>query len=253
MLTLDTDVQQVERFLLTFTLAFRSTDCLRVFRQRVQQWCVDPAVLLVRRGSPPAEVQVWRRSTEPLLFPGAPQNAAEIRRRLCWDLLINGDARKRGVIEHWCVGASCCPGGRADLVRKLLGPCGIVGLLQPPPAVFPRKSWAGQAEVVTHCLLLELCGGAISRNFHTLVKQAETRAEKAAVRFSTATAPELLSSIREVTTRVRSLLRPNTLSERQPMQSTSIKIAQMLGDSCRGRRASDDFSLLVESWSHCAS
>ena len=140
---------------------------------------MDSNVLVIHRGSPPVEVQNWRKSVEPLLFSAAPQSLAEVRRRLCWDLLVNGDARKRGVIEHWCAGASCCPGGRTDLVAKLVGPCGILGLLRPPPAVFPRKSWAGQAEVTSHCLLLEFCGGAVSRNFHAVVKQAEARAAKA--------------------------------------------------------------------------
>ena len=125
---------------------------------------------------------------EPLLFPVAPQDGAEVRRRLCWDLLVNGDARRCGVIEHWCIGASCYPGGRAELVKKLLGPFGIVGLLSPPPPVFPRKSWAGQAEVTSHCLLLELCGGAVSRNFHSLVKQAESRVARAVVRVAAAVA-----------------------------------------------------------------
>ena len=187
-LTLDPDIVQAERFLLTFTLMLRGTDCLRAFRMRLRAWCVGPDVLEVHHGSPPAEVQAWRKSVEPLLFPGPPQDGAEVRRRLCWDLLVNGDARKRGVIEHWCAGATCCPGGRADLVKKLLGPCGIMGLLSPPPDVFPRKSWAGQAEVESHVLLLELCGGAVSRNFHSLVKQAESRAAKAAHRVRVAEA-----------------------------------------------------------------
>ena len=126
-MSLDADIVQAERFLLTFTLALRSTDCLRLFRQRVRQWCVDPSVLVIHRGSPPVEVQNWRKSVEPLLFSAAPQSLAEVRRRLCWDLLVNGDARKRGVIEHWCAGASCCPGGRTELVAKLFGPGGILG------------------------------------------------------------------------------------------------------------------------------
>ena len=35
--------------------------------------------------------------------------------------------------------------------------------------------------MTSHCLLLEFCGGAVSRNFHAVVKQAEARAAKAGV------------------------------------------------------------------------
>ena len=127
-----------------------------------------------------------------------------MRRRLCWDLLVNGDARKRGVIEHWCAGASCCPGGRTELVAKLVGPCGILGLLRPPPAVFPRKSWAGQAEVTSHCLLLEFRGGAVSRNFHSVVKQAEARAAKAGA--ARAAAAEAAAALQGDETRNRQIM-----------------------------------------------
>ncbi len=180
MLALDS---AAEAFLMNFTLSLRQTDSLRKFRRSVARWCVDPRVLVVKRGNPPAEVTQWRNRLGALLFSG-PQDTAKIRRKLCWDLLVNGDARRRGTIEHWCAGETCCPGGRAELESRMLGPCGVMSLLAPPPPLWPRKSWAGQAEVASHCLLLELCGGLISRNFKVLADAADERSASIASRLA---------------------------------------------------------------------
>jgi len=119
---------------------------------------------VMRRGLPPDDVTAWRRSVEPLLFPaGEPSTSGEVRRRLCWDHVANGDCRDFSRLEHYCAGHLCCPNGFRDLRRKVLGSYGILGLLKPPAKVWPLKSWAGQAEVVGQLLQLELCAGAFSR------------------------------------------------------------------------------------------
>ena len=150
----------------------------------MEGWCTNKRALVWKRGKLAAEVQAWRKAIEPLLFAG-PQSEAFVRRKLFWDLALTGDARRRGVIEHYCEGETCCPGGRKGLQEKVLShKVGILCLLDPAPQKWPRKSWVGQAEVCSHILLLELCGGMISRNLHSLVQMAQARAVAAAARLA---------------------------------------------------------------------
>ena len=168
---------------MNFTLSLRHTDTLRKFRRNAERWCVDGRVLVIKRGPMPPELLAWRAAVQPLLFTG-PESAAKERRRACWDRLVHSDPSHRGAIVHYCSGFSCCPDGRAGLENRLRGPLGIPCLLDPPPAVWPRKSWAGRAEVASHCLLLELCGGLISRNFRVLMQAAQSRAMLASARLA---------------------------------------------------------------------
>ena len=108
-----------------------------------------------------------------------------MRRTLCWEHTITGDARRRGVIEHYCVGETCCPGDRPGLKQNMRGPNGICCLLNPAPNKLPRKPWAGQAEIVGHAFLqLELTGGMLSRSFNCLVQVAQARADVVAARLA---------------------------------------------------------------------
>ncbi len=156
---------ELERTVLWITLALRETNTLRSVRRRLRHWLSDRKTWVMLRGLPPDEVRRWRGSVRPLLFPaGEPSTQAEVRRQLCWDHVANGDGRNFGKLEHYCNGSNCCPNGFSDLRRKVLGPYGILGLLKPPAKVWPRKSWAGQAEVVGQLLQLELCAGALSQS-----------------------------------------------------------------------------------------
>ena len=107
----------VESFMMNFTLSVRETNHLRTFRRQVERWSINRRVLVWKRGTPPAEVRAWRKAIEPLLFVG-PQTEAVMRRKLFWHEILTGDPRRRGVIEHYCVGETCCPGGRSALEKK---------------------------------------------------------------------------------------------------------------------------------------
>ena len=181
-LTLELDAA-VESFLMNFTLALRHTDSIRVFRRNVERWATDRRVLSIRKTPLSAEAQQWRAAIRPLLFAG-PDSTAKTRRMACWDLLcsgISGDVSHKGIV-HRCTGIVCCPRGRASLEEKMLKPSGIPSLLNPPPPIWPRKSWSGRAECAGHCLQMELSGGLISRNFQVLVHMAMQRSALAAAR-----------------------------------------------------------------------
>ena len=168
-----------EGLLLHFTLGLHGADAIRRFRASVEEWIRSPGVLDIRHGLPPPEVQAWRKNMEQVLFEEAgPQTEKALRRRMCWDLLTNGDLRIRGQVQHYCPGASCCT-SRSHTIQKLLGPFGVQAFLSPPPNVFPRKSWSGQAEVAAHVLQMELIAGMISKNFAAISHFAGARLEQA--------------------------------------------------------------------------
>ena len=61
----------------------------------------------------------------------------------------------------------------------MLGPLGIGSLLNPMPSVFPRKSWHGQCECISHVIQQEATHGMISQNFKSVQTATHKRAAKA--------------------------------------------------------------------------
>ena len=108
---------EVESFMMNFTLNIKETNHLRTLLRQVERWSTNRRVLVWKRGKPPAEVQAWRKAIEPSLFAG-PHTEALMRRKLFWDQIFTGDPRRRGVIEHYCVGEICYPGGRSGLEKR---------------------------------------------------------------------------------------------------------------------------------------
>ena len=116
---------EVESFMVNFILSLRETTHLITLRRQVERWSANRRVLVWKRGMPAAEVQAWRKAIEPLLFAG-PRTEASLRRKLLWGRILMGDARRRWVIEHYCVGETCCPGGCPGLQQQIEGRMGFV-------------------------------------------------------------------------------------------------------------------------------
>jgi hypothetical protein len=172
---------RTESFFLNYTLVLRQQpDAVRAYRARVEAWVT--ARLTVYQGRPPEEVTRWRRAMGHLMFHDDSRSRSAHARQYCWERLTNGDGRIQHEVQHYCDGHACCPGGRAETLRKLLGPCGISALLQPVPPVFPRKSWHGQCECIAHVIQQEATHGMISNNFKPMEAAARQRAAKAAQR-----------------------------------------------------------------------
>lgn len=184
---------RVESFFLNYTLLLRQQpDAQRSFRERAEQWARER--LTVYLGQPPAEVLQWRQAMRPLLFPEpdcppassqgthdqhAHDSRAVAARRFCWDYVTNGDGRMQSELQHYCAGHSCCPAGRDDTLRKVLGPHGLPALLRAPP-VFSRRSWQGQLRSMSHVLQQEATHGLLSQNFRKVAQETQFRAELAA-------------------------------------------------------------------------
>ena len=158
---------KTESFFLNCTLVLRQQpDAMRSFRERVDAWVTK--ALKVYHGAPPPAVREWRQTMRPLLFSGNTTHVSEAARQHCWDHVLNGDGRVRDEVQHFCEGPACCPKGRQDTLTKVLGPYGVGALLSPMPKTFPRRSWHGQCEVVSHVLLIECTHGMLSQSFKTV-------------------------------------------------------------------------------------
>ena len=129
-----------ESFLLNYALMLRQPDVARTLRERVRTWA--RRALKVYYCDPPPEVQSWRAAMSAVMFSGA-------------------------------------GGQHADTLRKLLGPQGILSLLDPMPRPFPRRSWQGQAACMGHIIQQEARHGMISLNFRPLAQAAKRKADEA--------------------------------------------------------------------------
>ena len=169
---------KTESFFLNCTLVLRQQpDAMRSLRERIDSWATK--ALRVYLGKPPPEVQEWRRAMRVILFNEHTSSISEAARQHCWDHVLNGDGRVQAEVQHYCEGVACCPNGVQDTLKKVLGPCGVGALLSPMPKLFPRRSWHGQCEVVSHVLQLECTHGMLSQNFKNLEAAARQRAERA--------------------------------------------------------------------------
>lgn len=183
--------KRTESFFLNYTLSLRQPNAQSALQARILEWVEKH--LKIMEGPPPDEVLTWRRSIEPWLFAaadsadsrvdGRPPTQAALARRYCWDVLTNGDGRVHNEFQHYC-SKVCCPGGREETLAKLLGPLGVRALLQPPPPIFPRRSWHGQCECMAHVIQLEATHGLLSQNFRTIEVVARQRATKALARLA---------------------------------------------------------------------
>ena len=143
----------------------------------MRSWATS--LIRVYLGTPPPAVQEWRQAMRAILFNQHTTHVSEAARQHCWDHVLNGDGRVHGEVQHYCEGVACCPNGMQDTLAKVLGSSGIGALLSPMPKTFPRRSWHGQCEVVSHVLQLECTHGMLSQNFKNLEVAARQRAEKA--------------------------------------------------------------------------
>jgi len=174
--TLDLDAV-TESFCFNLERLWRATPGgMSAFRRRTRRW-VSKNVRIIP-GHPPSEVQAWRKSVEPLLFPhlshGRSPTYAEAYRLFLWQTLLNGDGRQRDRVEHYEIG--CCR-DKADTLGKLMGPYGLKACLSNLPRC-SRKRWQGQEDDVAKIAFLEMNHGMISNNWVPEDVAAEAQARR---------------------------------------------------------------------------
>ena len=155
---------QAESFLVNLPLLLRrKTNFTHTLQQQVLGWALEH--LQVFAGTPPADVTAYRERLAHVLFrqDETYMSDAALRRKVFFQTVANGDLRNREKFEHYCTGKSCCPEGLVSLKERLRSTLGIRCLLNPPPALFSRRSWEGQEEVASHILQIEATHGLLSR------------------------------------------------------------------------------------------
>ena len=113
------------------------------FQEALKEHLEEPGNLEVFVGQQaPGPGKDYREGAMALFFVDRGQGMASERERKFVEQLLNGDWRKVGVIQHYCMGPSCCNGGEPETRRKLVAHMGKFLF----PTVLPRISqhrWTG--------------------------------------------------------------------------------------------------------------
>jgi hypothetical protein len=125
-----------------FALALKAPGAMRKLRRSM---CKSLSkVVVIRGGELTEDALAYRRGVMNAF--GASTGRKKKQQELVSEILLNGDWRNGSRVEH--IERGCCPGGRAQTVKKMLQHV-IPALLKPAFKVFPRKDFKGGKSAIS--------------------------------------------------------------------------------------------------------